>query len=98
MHGLDTEFKELNEAEMKHLAIAIRYVIREAELNKHKRPKMTTLMEEMSELYLAMRGKHKDDPETELIHVASCAINILWQIYNGDLEKVNNVVRHDWSK
>lgn len=89
-HGLDTQFKHLTDEEVGLRDDAIKAVLDEVYNNQHKRPKMTTLLEEFSELVLAFRGKHDDPPELELKQVASVAINMLWQLYAGD--DVNNIV------
>lgn len=48
-----------------------------------KRPKMTTLMEEVAEAILASRGKHDDPLELELTQIAGICGNMLWQIATG---------------
>ena len=89
-HGLDSKFKKLSVPEDNAFRDALMMVFNEAEANKHKRPKVTTLIEEFSEMILAFRGKHEDAPELELTHIASVAINILWQMQLG--YHVNNIV------
>lgn len=51
--------------------------------NATKRPKMTTLMEEVAEAILASRGKHDDPLELELAQIAGVCGNMLWQIATG---------------
>jgi hypothetical protein len=71
------------------LARACADVVEMAAANAHKRPKATTLLEEMAELVLALRGKHDDSPELELAQIASIAINMLWQSRAG--MDINNI-------
>lgn len=40
-------------------------------------PPLDQLLEEVLELLLAIRGKHKDSPELELLEIASLANNLL---------------------
>lgn len=89
-HGLDSEFKEVSDLEWRYHREAVNDVLKEAATNAHKRPKMTTLIEEFSELVLSLRGKHDDPPEVELKQVASVAINLLWQMKMG--QDINNIV------
>lgn len=89
-HGMDSHYSELSETEREFWWDAVNDVIGEAKDNAHKRPKMTTLLEEFSELVLSLRGKHDDPPELELAQVASVAINLLWQLKMG--YDINNIV------
>lgn len=69
---------------------AMKEVLFAASQNIHKRPKFTTLLEEMTELTLALRGKHDHPAELELIQIASVALNLLAQVYMGELDYINN--------
>lgn len=89
-HGMDSVFSELSETEREFWWDAVEEAISEAKNNAHKRPKMTTLLEEFSELVLSLRGKHDDPPELELKQVAAVAINLLWQLRMG--HDINNIV------
>lgn len=89
-HGMDSYFAELSDDERQAFNDAVALVLGEAEAHRHKRPKVTTLIEEFSEMILAFRGKHDDPPELELTQIASVAINILWQMQCG--VDVNNIV------
>lgn len=88
--GLDSQYLELAEFERERFMLAVDKVISEARLNRHKRPKVTTILEEVAEMILAFRGKHDDPPELELIQIASTCINVLWQLELG--VDVNNIV------
>lgn len=57
----------------------------------HKRPAMTTLVEEMAEAVLAARGKHDDPLELELMQVASVAVNLIAQLRMGREGHVRNL-------
>lgn len=57
--------------------------------NEHKKPKATTLIEEMAEFILACRGKHEHPIELELYEIASIAINLLRQAEMGI--EINNI-------
>lgn len=89
-HGKDSYYAPLTNREILAYQQACAEVLKEANANKHKRPKMTTLLEEFSELVLSLRGKHDDPPEMELRQVASVAINLLWQLHMG--HDINNIV------
>jgi hypothetical protein len=89
-HGLDSQYKELTGAEFEALRAAHYEIYVECQRNAYKRPKMTTLLEEFSELVLSFRGKHDDPPELELTQIAAAATNMLWQIKMG--YDVNNIV------
>lgn len=65
------------------LSEAIREVSENAISNAAKRPKMTTLLEEVAEAILASRGKHDDPLELELTQIAGVCINLLWQMKMG---------------
>ncbi len=59
--------------------------------NAHKRPAMTTLVEEFSEATLSARGKHEDPLELELMQIASVCVNLISQIRLGDEARVKNI-------
>ena len=88
--GLDSVFVQLSDREKESFREAINSVALEAQNHQHKRPKVTTILEEFAEMVLAFRGKHDDTPELELIQVASVCINVLWQLRLGI--DVNNIV------
>lgn len=91
-NGLDSRFSQLSDTEKEAFEVAANRVVLEAQDNRHKRPKVTTILEEFSEMILAFRGKHDDPPELELVQVASCCINVLWQLNLG--LDVNNIVTY----
>lgn len=90
--GLDSHFVELTEAEKQAFRQAVNRVVLEAQNNRHKRPKVTTILEEVAEMILSFRGKHDDPPELELVQIASVCINVLWQLEMG--LDVNNIVTY----
>ncbi len=57
----------------------------------HRRPAMSTLLEEMAEAILASRGKHDGPLTLEIVQVGGICINILWQIYSGQTDHVCNI-------
>ena len=59
--------------------------------NRHKKPAFSTLLEEFAELVLSLRGKHDDPPELEIKQIGGICINLLAQIYDGELDHVNNI-------
>ncbi len=81
----------LTKKEMQLLNEAVADIEKNARDNAHKRPAVTKLIEEFSELILAFRGKHKDPPELEITQIGGIAINILWQLKAGKVEHVNNI-------
>jgi len=89
-HGLDSMYKDLSFVEVQAFDEAANRVVDEAIKNRYKRPKVTTILEEVAEMILAFRGKHDDSPELELIQIASVCINVLWQLELGI--DVNNIV------
>lgn len=89
-YGLDSHFVALSDAEKEAFRLAVNRVVLEAQNNRHKRPKVTTILEEFAEMVLSFRGKHDDPPELELVQVASVCINVLWQLETG--VEVNNIV------
>lgn len=89
--GLDTlEYKELTEEEKFAMIEVIVPIAENAADNAHKRPKVTTLLEEVAEMILSFRGKHDDSPELELTQIAGICINLLWQMKMG--YDVNNII------
>lgn len=91
-YGLDSQFIALSDAEEEAFRLAVNRVVVEAQNHRHKRPKVTTILEEFSEMILSFRGKHDDPPELELVQVASVCINVLWQLELG--LDVNNIVTY----
>lgn len=47
---------------------AVQAITTDATEHSHKRPKITTLLEEFAELVLSLRDKHEHTPRTELVH------------------------------
>ena len=56
---------------------AIRLIRENAERHSEKRPTFGTLMEEVAELTLALRGKHEHPPELELVQIGGIVANML---------------------
>jgi hypothetical protein len=75
--------KKLSKKEKKAFSDAMDAVIGVSMAKRQRRPNMGTLLEEVSELILASRGKHNDPTSLELVQIASIAINMLWQDYMG---------------
>lgn len=92
MNGLDSQFVQLSDVEKEAFKRAVNRVVLEAQNNRHKRPKVTTILEEVAEMILSFRGKHDDPPDLELVHIASVCINVLWQLEMG--LDVNNIVTY----
>lgn len=82
---------DITEQERKLFTRALSAVIRNAREHKHKRPAMSTLLEEMAEAILSSRGKHHDYLELEIIQIGGICINILWQLYDGQEKHVCNI-------
>lgn len=90
----DTNARHRALTDDEHIALskAVLLVEENARGNAYKRPAMTTLIEEMAELTLALRGKHDDPVDVELVQIAGVAVNLLWQWNLGHEEHVNNIV------
>jgi hypothetical protein len=83
LQGLDSKFEALDSIEVAEFWDTVDTVMDIAYEHAYKRPKMTTLLEEVAEAILASRGKHDDPLELELVQIASVAINCLWQLRMG---------------
>lgn len=73
----------LSPEELHSYSHAVTAILRNMVANATKRPKMTTLMEEVAEAILASRGKHDDPLSLELTQIAGVCGNMLWQIEMG---------------
>lgn len=73
----------LSEKELEAFSQAVAVIVRNAADNAAKRPKMTTLMEEVAKAILASRGKHDDPLELEISQIGGLCINMLWQMATG---------------
>lgn len=56
-------------------------VLDNAAMHREKTPNLGTLLEEVAELVLSLRGKHEHAPEVELEEIGGIAINWLRVIY-----------------
>ena len=70
---------------------AVETIVANAKEHQHRRPAMTTLLEEFAEAVLAARGKHNDPLELEITQIGGTCINILWQLSTGHEEHVCNI-------
>lgn len=61
-----------------------RDVLENADTNRHKKPNMRTLWEEISEATLSWRGKHDHPLRLELVQIAGICINMIRQVDNGE--------------
>jgi hypothetical protein len=96
LRGLDSEFRALDDVELGEFWDCVDTVIDIANEYAYKRPKLTTLMEEVAEVILASRGKHNDPLELELVQVAAVAINCLWQLRMGyDISNLKTTRNND---
>ncbi len=82
---------DITERERELFTLAIATIIRDAREQKHKRPAMSTLLEEMAEAILSSRGKHDDYLTLEITQIGGVCINILWQLYAGQEKHVCNI-------
>ena len=74
---------ELSEQELAAFSQAVTVVVKNMAANAAKRPKMTTLLEEVAEAILASRGKHEHPLELELAQIAGVCGNLIWQMACG---------------
>jgi len=49
-----------------------------------KTPDKDTLLEEVAELILSLKGKHEDPPELELVEIGGIAINLLRRLFRRE--------------
>lgn len=94
MTQIDSKPNKLTTEEWHAFNAAFEEIRTEASKHAHRRPKLTTLLEEFSEVVLASRGKHDDPLSLEVRQVASVAANCLWQIILYGDDEVANLRTH----
>jgi hypothetical protein len=77
---MGTSLRGIAASEMNALTSVILEASEMAAANQHKRPKMTTLVEEFAEAVLASRGKHEHPTRLEVMQMITVGMNIVWQI------------------